>query len=97
MANSTEHAFFEQSDQGHWVYTSFGPGDGQFCGHLQFLLSNWGYLAHQSRRLIGELIVYPWSGVRRRRTLSVVNNAQTSSSQKPLGRSKPNFMWRLLG
>ena len=55
------------------------------------------YLAHLSRRLIGELIVYPWSGVRRRpssvRRPSVVHNAQTSSSQKPLGRSKPNFMW----
>ena len=24
-----------------------------------------GFLAHLSRRLIGELIVYPWSGVRR--------------------------------
>ena len=54
-------------------------------------------LAHLSRRLIGELIVYQWSGVRRRlpsvvvvRPLSssvVVHNAQTSSSQKPLGRS----------
>ena len=40
-------------------------------------------LAHLSRRLIGELIVYQWSGVRRRP--SVVHNAQTSSSQKPLG------------
>ena len=26
---------------------------------------NTGFLAHLSRRLIGELIVYPWSGVRR--------------------------------
>ena len=52
-------------------------------------------LAHLSRRLIGELIVYQWSGVLR--TSSVVRNAQTSSSQKPLGRSKPNFMWTLLG
>ena len=55
------------------------------------------FLAHLSRRLIGELIVYPWFGVCRRpsvrRTSSVVHNAQTSSSQKPLGRSKPNFMW----
>ena len=54
------------------------------------------FLAHLSRRLIGELIVYQWSGVRRRRPSSV-HNAQTSSSQKPLGRSKPNFMWSLLG
>ena len=51
-------------------------------------------LAHLSRRLIGELIVYPWSGVRRP---SVDHKAQTSSSQKLLGRSKPNFMWSLLG
>ena len=29
------------------------------------------FLAHLSRRLIGELIVYPWSGVRRRRPSSV--------------------------
>ena len=51
--------------------------------------------------LLGELIVYPWSGVRRRssvvRPSSVVHNAQTSSSQKLLGRTKPNFMWSLLG
>ena len=60
-----------------------------------------GYLlAHLSRRLIGELIVYPWSGVRRTSSSVVrtsvrpsVQNAQTSSSQKPLGRLKPNFMW----
>ena len=49
-------------------------------------------LAHLSQRLIGELIVYPWSGIRRP---SVVYNAQTSSSQKPLGRSKPNFIERI--
>ena len=55
-------------------------------------------LAHLSQRLIGELIVYPWSGVRRTSSVvGVVHNAQTSSSQKPLGRSKPNFMWSLLG
>ena len=49
----------------------------------------------------GELIVYPSSrrpSVRRRRPSSVVvHNAQRSSSPKPLGRSKPNFMWSLLG
>ena len=57
-------------------------------------------LAHLSRRLIGELIVYQWSGVRRpsvRPSSVVVHNAQRSSSPKPLGRSKPNFMWSLLG
>ena len=46
----------------------------------------------------GELIVYPWSGVVvRRRLSSSVHIFQTSSPQKPLGRSKPNFMWSLLG
>ena len=61
------------------------------------------FLAHLSRRLIGELIGYPWSGVHpsvvRPSVVrpSSVHNAQTSSSQKPLGRSKPNFMWSLLG
>ena len=43
--------------------------------HTKFR-GNWkvfeGFLAHLSRRLIGELIVYPWSGVRR-----------TSSSVRP--------------
>ena len=43
----------------------------------------------------GELIVYPWSGVRRP---SVVrSHFQTSSPLKPLDQSKPNFMWSLLG
>ena len=58
------------------------------------------FLAHLSRRLIGELIVYQWSVVVVRpssSSSSVVHNAQTSSSQKQLGRSKPNFMWSLLG
>ena len=50
-------------------------------------------LAHLRQRPIGEHIVYPWSGVR---PSSVVHNAQTSSSLKPLGQSKPNFMWSLL-
>ena len=42
-----------------------GVTRGQNLGHLKnhffFLLY---FLAHLSRRLIGELIVYPWSGVR---------------------------------
>ena len=33
---------------------------------------NIGFLAHLSRRLIGELIVYQWSGVRRRRPSSTM-------------------------
>ena len=58
-----------------------------------------GFLAHLSQRLIGELIVYSCSGVRPSSSsyVVVVHNAQTSSSPKPLARSKPNFMWRLLG
>ena len=52
-------------------------------------------LAHQSRRLIGELKVYQWSGVRRPSV--VVHNAHTSSSRKPLGQSKPNFIRASLG
>ena len=60
------------------------------------------FLAHLSQRLIGELIGYSWSGVRPssvvRRPSSVRRKQfQTSSSPKPLGRSKPNFMWSLLG
>ena len=37
------------------------------------------FLAHLSRRLIGELIVYPWSGVRRRPSSSVVRRPQCSN------------------
>ena len=67
---------------------------------MVFVVNLFLFLAHLSRRLIGELIVYPWS--RRpsyvvRPSSVVVHNAQTSSSPKSLGRSKPNFMWSLLG
>ena len=61
-----------------------------------------GFLAHLSRRLTGELIGYPW--IRRpsvRRPSASVGvrrpHFQTSSPLKPLGQSKPNFMWSLLG
>ena len=37
------------------------------------------FLAHLSRRLIGELIVYQWSGVRRRRPSSSVVRPQCSN------------------
>ena len=43
----------------------------------------------------GELIVYPCSGVRT--SSSVRPQFQTSSPLKPLGQSKPNFMWSLFG
>ena len=52
---------------------------------LQFCMLNL-ILAHLSRRLTGELIVYPCSVVRFQRSFS-----------KPLGQSKPNFMWIILG
>ena len=55
-----------------------------------------GFLAHLSQRLIGELIVYSCSGVRRRRRRRRPQ-FQTSSSPRPLARSKSNFMWSLLG
>ena len=55
-------------------------------------------LAHLSQRLIGELIGYPWSGVRRLSPSSGVRpQFQMSSPLKPLCQSKPNFMWSLLG
>ena len=53
-------------------------------------------LAHLSRRLIGELIVYACSVVVVI-VVVVVHNFQTFSPQKPLGQSEPNFMRSLLG
>ena len=54
----------------------------------------WPLLAHQSRRLTGELIGYPW--IRRpsvrRLSWSVRSHFQTSSPLKPLGQSKPIFI-----
>ena len=51
-----------------------------------------GILAHLSRRLIGELVGYPRSGIRPSSSVGVVHNAQTSFSPKPLGQSKPDCM-----
>ena len=48
-------------------------------------------LAHLSRRLMGELIVY--QSLRRP---SVRQYFHTSSPQKPLGHLNSNFIWRLL-
>ena len=42
------------------------------------------FLAHLSRRLIGELIVYPWSGVRRRPSSYVVRRPSSSTMLKHL-------------
>ena len=57
------------------------------------------FLAHLSQRLIGELIVYSCSGVRPSYVVVVVRRRPQfqTSSPKPLARSKPNFMWSLLG
>ena len=47
------------------------------------------FLAHVSRRLIGELLGYSWSGLHPStvfRPSVVVNNVQTYSSLKPLAR-----------
>ena len=40
-----------------------------YSGQIRTLVAMATYLAHLSRRLIGELIVYPWSGVRRLSTM----------------------------
>ena len=47
------------------------------------------FLAHLSRRLKGELIVYPWSGVRsvsvvRRRPSSTISNMNISATSGPI-------------
>ena len=47
---------------------------------MAYQLSDWSFLAHLSRRLIGELIVYPWSGVRRRPSSSVGVRRPSSST-----------------
>ena len=58
------------------------------------------FLAHLSRRLMGELIVY--QSLRRPsvrpsvRRPSVRQHFQTSSPLKPLGQLNSNFIWRLL-
>ena len=43
------------------------------------------YLAHLSRRLVGELIVYPWSGIRPRRPASfTISNKNISATSGPI-------------
>ena len=68
---------------------------------IPFILS-YKFLAHLSRRLMGELIVY--QSLRRPSVVcrpssvrpSVRPQFQTSSSLKPLGQFNSNFIWRLL-
>ena len=87
------------SFSGHGVFAaiddvSLNPGP-CFIGNQALLL---GFLAHLSRRLTGELIVCPCSGVRRPSSVGVRRRSQfqRSSPLKPLGQSKPNFMWSIL-
>ena len=61
-----------------------------------YCLSENLFLAHLSRRLMGELIVY--QSLRRPsvRRPSVRQHFQTSSPLKPLGQLNSNFIWKLL-
>ena len=62
------------------------------CTRCSYLNTLRIFSAHLSRRLTGELIVYPWIW-----HPSLRSHFQTSSPLKPLGQSKPNFKWSLLG
>ena len=57
------------------------------------------FLAHLNQSLIGELIVYPWSGVRRRP--SVVRRSQCSNMSKTIWPIKAKFydepLWIWMG
>ena len=57
-----------------YVSGKLGPG-GEHTSKLKMVMTL--FLAHLSRRLVGELIVYPWSGVR---PSSVVRRPSSSSS-----------------
>ena len=61
------------------------------------ILGGHSFLAHLSRRLMGELIVY--QSLRRPSVVrpSVRPQFQTSSPLKPLGQLNSNYIWRLLG
>ena len=54
------------------------------------------FFAHLSRRLTGELIVYPCSVNVVVVVVVVVHTFQSTSSLKPLGQSNSNFMWSIL-
>ena len=55
----------------------------QIANRIQRPPSGAGFLAHLSQRLIGELIVYPWSGVRRRPSASVVRRLSSVVRRRP--------------
>ena len=72
------------------------------CEHSSAYIFDWIFFIFSSPEPLGsqgELIEYPW--IRRpsvRPSASVVRpHFQTSSPLKPLGQSKPNFIWCLLG
>ena len=75
-----------------WFSVAFFGVRGLVTFHLMFVHKTFICLAHLSQRLIGELIVYPFTVV----VVVFVGYFQTSSPPKPLGQSKPNFMWSLL-
>ena len=50
---------------------------------LQQIHLKYNFLAHLSRRIVGELIVYPWSVVRcrrRRQSSSIISNMNISAT-----------------
>ena len=53
-----------------------------FCGLNKVI--KYIFFAHMSRRLVGELIVYPWSGVRRRRPSFTISNKNISATSGPI-------------
>ena len=69
------------------VLVPIGPGH-CFTGEKMNAKFPCIFLIHLSQS--GELIGYPWSGVRR------PPSSSTISSPKPLGQTKPNFVWSLL-
>ena len=85
-----------------WMYTVFRRIYQSFLWSrlVSFKCVKLLLLAHLSRRLMGELIVY--QSLRRPsvrpsvRRPSVRQHFQTSSPLKPLGQLNSNFIWRLL-
>ena len=80
---------------GAWCFGCLSPHGGLPVGFLllwySVLFTVESLLAHLSRRLMGELIVYQslWRP-------SVRPQFQTSSPLKPLGQLTSNYIWRLL-
>ena len=81
-----------------WRIQDFWKGGSSFKGVGVCFADLLSFLAHLSRRLRGELLVYQW--LRRplsiRRPSVVRQHFQTSSPLKPLGQLNSNFIWRLL-